>query len=152
MRHNCSLWSLNIPFNGYFVCIIINDLVVLLKTSTRCLTLDGTRLRTETVEAAIRTVTETETEGEDTGTEDHLPTPQAATEIETEGDGDTDRKEVMHAQGGMFVCIFSFFYSSLMLNLHFCILKIFIYLTTLSLTKISNICTLSKYVILFSCS
>ncbi len=71
--------------------------------STRCLTQDGTRLRTETAEAATRPVTETEVE--ETGIEDRLHTPPAVTESGTEEDGDTDRKEVMHVQGGEFVFI-----------------------------------------------
>jgi len=79
--------------------------------SSRCLTLDGTRLRTET--AATATKTATETEGEDTGTEDRRLTPPAVTETETgtetgtgtEEDGDTDRKEALCTRGGMFLWI-----------------------------------------------
>jgi len=51
-------------------------------------------------------MTVTETEVDDIGTEDHLQTPPVVTEKETvtEGDGGTDRKEAMHAQGGIASC------------------------------------------------
>lgn len=70
---------------------------------TRCLTIDGIRLQTETVGAAIKTVTKTE-DG-DTGTEDRRRIPPAVTERErgTEGGEGTGKKEAMHAQGG--VCV-----------------------------------------------
>lgn len=73
---------------------------------TRCLIIDGTRLQTETVGAAIKTVTETEDEG--TGTEDRPPIPQVVTERErgTGGGEVTGKKEAMHAQGGVYVCVY----------------------------------------------
>lgn len=86
----------------------------------RCLTRDDTRRRTETVEAASRTVTETKTAGtttlivtgteretekgtedEDTDTEDHQHSHPAVTENVTERGGDTDRKEAMYDRGGV---------------------------------------------------
>lgn len=61
--------------------------------SCRCLTQDGIRLLTETVEPATQTATETE-DG-DNGTEDHPPTRPAVTGSVTEGGGDTDPTEAM---------------------------------------------------------
>lgn len=73
----------------------------------RCLTPDVTRPPSGTVEVATRTAIKTE--GEDSDSEDHRRFPRAATEteIETENETggdeeDTDRREAMHAQGGVF--------------------------------------------------
>lgn len=67
----------------------------------RCLIIDGTRLQTETVGAATKTATETE--DEDTGTGGRRPIPPVVTETGTGGGEVTDRKEAMHARGG--VCV-----------------------------------------------